>query len=235
MIFCVGAMHQRANSRRRQHAGPGVEDLHRIRPGAQLLDQIARRHRDQNLDHAGEGLRLAIGHQPGRGLIGRAAPRHHVGRNRPRRAAEAEQGDILRQRVLDPADGLVDRRKHRVIGVGRKRVQLRRIVQRLQPRPFASLERHRAAERVRHDQNIGEQDRGIEAEAADRLQRDFRCKLGREAQIEKAPRALAQRAIFRQIAPGLAHEPHRRRRLRAARQDFEDRFHETCLHGRLGF
>ena len=118
--------------------------------------------------------RLAIGHQPGRGLIRRAAPRHHVGRDRPRRAAEAEQGDIRRQRALDAAHGLVDRRKHRVIGVGRKRVQLRRIVQRLETRPFASLEGDRAAERVRHDQNVGEQDRGIEAEAADRLERDFR-------------------------------------------------------------
>ena len=137
--------------------------------------------------------------------------------------------------MLHAADGLVDRSKHRVIGVGCQRVQLRRIVQRLEAWPFASLEGDCAAECVRHDQDVGEQDCGIEAEAADRLQRDFRCKLGREAQIEEAPRPLAQRAIFRQVTPGLAHEPHGWRRLRAAGQDFEDRFHEACLHGRLGF
>jgi hypothetical protein len=122
-----------------------------------------------------------------------------------------------------------------VIGVSRKRVQLRRIVQWFQTRPFANLEGDRAAERVRHDQNVGEQDRGIEAEAPDRLERDFRRKLGREAQIEEAPGTFPQRAIFRQIAPGLAHEPDGWRGLRAAGQHFEDRFHEVCLHGRLGF
>jgi hypothetical protein len=176
---------------RRQHAGPGVEDLHRIRAGAQLLDEIARRDRDQNVDHAGERLAFAISHQPGRGLIGRAAPRHHVGRDRPRRAAEAEQRDIRRQCALHLPHGLVHRRKHAFICVRCKRIELRRIVERLEPRPFAGFEGHRAAECMWHDQNVGEQNRGIEAEAPDRLQCGFGRQLGREAKIEETARALA--------------------------------------------
>ena len=218
----------------RQHARPGVENLHRIGAGAQLLDEVARRDPNQDVDHAGEPFGFAIGHQPGRGLIRCAAPRHHVGRNGPRRAAEAEQGDIRRQLALDAADGLVDRRKHGVIGLCRKRVELRRIVQRLQSRPFTHLEGDRAAECVRHDQNVGEQDRRIEAEAPDRLERDFRRQFRREAQIEEASGTFAQRAIFRQITPGLAHEPDGWRGLRVAGEHVEDRFHDACLHGRLG-
>ena len=79
---------------RRQHAGPGVENLHRVGAGLELRHQIARRGLDQDVDHAGERFRLAVGHQPRRRLVGRALPGHHVGRDRPRRAAEAEQRDM---------------------------------------------------------------------------------------------------------------------------------------------
>ena len=91
----TGATHQRSNSAGRQHAGPGVEDLHRVGAGAQLLDQVARRHLDQDVDHAGERFAFAIRHQARGRLVGRAAPGHHVGRDRPRRAAEAEQRDVV--------------------------------------------------------------------------------------------------------------------------------------------
>ncbi len=177
---------------RRQHARPSVEDLHRVRAGTQLLDEIARRHRDQNIDHAGERLRLAIGHQPRRRLIGRAAPRHHVGRDRPRRAAEAEQRDVCRECRFHLPHGLVDRREDVIVRRGCKRVELHRIVEWFEPWPFACLEGHGAAERVRHHQNVGEQDCGIEAEAADRLQRRLGGEFGREAEVEEAPGAFAQ-------------------------------------------
>ena len=52
--------------------------------------------------------------------------------------------------------------------------------------PRLSSKRHMAAERIRHDQNIGKQNRGIEAEAVYRLQRHFRRQLRIETQIEEA-------------------------------------------------
>ena len=113
---------------------------------------------------------------------------HHVGRDRPGRAAEAEQRDIVGERALHLAHRLVDRREHAsILGRG-QRIQLHGIIQRLEPRAFAGLEPHAAAERMRHHQDVGEQDRGVEAEAADRLQRDFGGELRREAEVEECSR-----------------------------------------------
>src|SRR5216683_3050595 len=77
----------------------------------------------------------------------------------------------------------------------------------IEPRPFAYLEAHRAAERVGNDENVGEDDRGIEIETADRLQRDLGGELRREAQIEEAAGLGAELAIFRQIAAGICRYP----------------------------
>ena len=57
-------------------------------------------------------------------------------------------------------------------------------------RPIAHLKCDGAAKRMRHDQNVGKQDRGVEAETVDRLQRRLRGELGREAQIQETSGAL---------------------------------------------
>src|ERR1700743_3247753 len=84
---------------------------------------------------------------------------------------------------------------------------------RIETRSIAGLECHWLSERQWHHQDVGEQDRSIEAEAAHRLQRYFGGKLGCKAQIEKASRLLSQWAVLRQIAPRLPHQPDRRNRL----------------------
>ena len=99
-----------------------------------------------------------------------------------------------------------------------------RCIQRIKPRAFADLEPNIATERVGDDQNIREDDRGIEVEAADRLQRHFGGEFGREAQIEKAAGFGADFTVFRQIAAGLAHHPDRRDGLAAAGQDLKEGF-----------
>src|SRR5207245_10814074 len=50
----------------------------------------------------------------------------------------------------------------------------------------------------------------IERKARDRLQGHLAREFGRLAQIDEAAGARARGAIFGQIAPGLAHDPHRR-------------------------
>jgi hypothetical protein len=80
-------------------------------------------------------------------------------------------------------------------------------------RAFADLEADTAAERIRYDQNVGEDDRRIEAETADRLQRDFGGELRREAEVEEAAGLGAKLAIFRQVTARLPHHPDRRHRL----------------------
>ena len=71
------------------------------------------------------------------------------------------------------------------------------------------VERHLAAERFERQQDVREDDRGVEREAAQRLQRDLDRQLRRLAQREEVD-LLTQRAVLRQVAAGLAHDPQRR-------------------------
>src|ERR1700759_2484723 len=79
-----------------------------------------------------------------------------------------------------------------------------------------------------HHQNVGEQNRRIEAEPADRLQRYFSGELGIETEIEKGSCLLPHRAVFGKIAASLTHQPHRRWLAPLATENPEDRL---ILHG----
>ncbi len=77
-------------------------------------------------------------------------------------------------------------------------------------RPFAIDEIQAEAHRVRHGQDVGKQDGGVERIAVDRLQRDFGGVIGIGGQPHEGAGALAGGAVFRQVAAGLAHQPQRR-------------------------
>src|SRR6185503_17054789 len=77
---------------------------------------------------------------------------------------------------------------------------------RRETRPFADIEAQILAERMRHDQYVGKKDGAVEAEAPDRLERDLGRGVAVEDELEKAALAGTQRAIFRQVAPGLTHQ-----------------------------
>ena len=67
------------------------------------------------------------------------------------------------------------------------------------------------------------------------LQSHFRGEFGIEAKLEKAARPRPHRAVFRQIAAGLPHQPYRRYRLSVAGQDSQQRLvHERGRFGRHG-
>ena len=68
--------------------------------------------------------------------------------------------------------------------------------------------------RVGHDQDVGKQDRAVEAEAADRLERDLGGRLAVVDQLEEPALLGPQRAIFGQVAAGLTHQPDRAARPR---------------------
>jgi hypothetical protein len=65
------------------------------------------------------------------------------------------------------------------------------------------------AHRFGNDEDVAEQDRRIESESPNRLERDFGGKLGRLNQFQKGMRFL-QFAILRQGATGLPHQPNGR-------------------------
>ena len=132
---------------------------------------------------------IAIGPQPRRGLVRRALPADHVGRDRPRRAAEPDQG---RLRSADPG-GPAPR-----VSATSRELALARSTDRSRARsaaiavigssrgPSPSTKRTGWPKRIRHDQDVGEQDRRVEAIAPDRLQRHLggqrrACSTGRES------------------------------------------------------
>ena len=118
--------------------------------------------------------RMPIGHHPRRRLVRRALARDHVGRDRPRRAAEADQRDLRIELAAHAAQRLdTPARACAKSACAASDATFVRRIQRIEPRPFAGLEAHAAAERVGDHQDVGEDDRGIEAEPADRLQRDL--------------------------------------------------------------
>jgi hypothetical protein len=90
-----------------------------------------------------------------------------------------------------------------------------------QVRPLAFEKREVLPHRIRHDQDVGEQDRPVEAEPPQRLQSDLGRGRAVVDQFEEAALAAAQLAIFRQVAPGLAHQPQRARLQIAAAQYVE--------------
>ena len=79
----------------------------------------------------------------------------------------------------------------------------------LDRRPFAADEVEPDAHRLERQQQIREEDRRVDLDPADRLQRDFGREIGRPAELEQRV-ALAQRAVLAHVAAGLAHEPDRR-------------------------
>ena len=169
--------------------------------------------------------RLAIRKNARRRLIGRAAPGHHVGRDRPRRAAEAEQRDVAA--AAPPSRAAPPRTPARTRSRPRSRASALSFAASSSgssrgPSPASNVTvRPSACGTTRMSEN---------RIAASKPKRRIGCKvtsvgqLGREAQIEEASGFRAQVAILGQIAPGLAHEPHRRRRLATASEDVEDRF-----------
>jgi hypothetical protein len=78
---------------------------------------------------------------------------------------------------------------------------------RVEARPLPALEPQALAERMGHEQDVGEQDRCVEAVATDGLERDFRGQRRVVAQVEERARLGAGGAVFGQVAACLAHEP----------------------------
>ncbi len=87
----------------RQDARPAIENLHDFDAGFDLLGQIIDRAGNEPVDQTLKQVRLAIGEEARWGLIGRALPGDHIARDRPRRAAKADQGDRPQAKPPSPA------------------------------------------------------------------------------------------------------------------------------------
>ena len=130
---------------------------------------------------------IAIGPQPRVAPGRRALPRHHVGRHRPRRAAKADECRLIGQILPQPRHRLADDARTWAESRPGSSAQVALAAHRVEPRPLALDERAPSGPAHRGTtQDVGEQDRRIEAVAADRLQRHLGRQRRRVAQVEEA-------------------------------------------------
>ena len=151
--------------------------------------------------------------------VAAAAAFDHVRAHGPRAAGETDQRHPALQFAPDRAHGVhhvtqfaFRIRDRQPVDVGRRADRARDL------RAFARLETEADVHRVRHGQDVREQDRRVEAVAVERLQRDLAGELRVHAQLEEAAGLGARRAVLGQVAARLAHHPQRRARRRLAQQ-----------------
>ncbi|EGE58239.1 hypothetical protein RHECNPAF_3340036 [Rhizobium etli CNPAF512] len=193
-----------------ENPSPGIEDLHGVGAGVDLGDKIVGRHVSQQHQQMLEGAGIFVGEEAGGGLVRRAVPGDHIGRNRPGRAAEAEQGRLIRQGLAQPSHRFQNRSE---ISDDLFPVQScdPGFIDRIHLRPMPFGEPHIPFHCIGDDQNIGKQDGRIEAIATDRLERHLDGVIGRVTEIEKTSGLCPCLSIFRQITSRLPHQPERRR------------------------
>ena len=182
---------------RRQNARPGIENLHRFRARGELTQQISGRGVDEARDQCGEQFRL-LGRRKAAPAPDRACRARRSCSSRPSRArrksrsARRRSGSAVfsRSSVSNTGASFVQS------GSPRSRARAGRVGDRIEPRAFAALERDLLAERVGDDENIGEKDRRVEAETADRLQRRLDGQGGRSSRNrERSERGRGSRDI----------------------------------------
>ncbi len=166
-------------------------------------------------------LGLAVHERFGGGEALRRAPLDGVGGERERRAAEPDERDAPVElaayepdRVEHVAERLARLEDLQPIHVGGRAERA------FDRRTLAVHEVEGHAHRLERQQQIREEDGRVHLDGAHGLQCDLGGQLGRSAEVEQRV-ALAQRAVLRHVAAGLAHEPDRRgvHRLAPARQE----------------
>ena len=164
-------------------------------------------------------LGLAVHQRLGAGVVLARPALDEVAGERERRAGEADErrraelADERAHRLGDVRD-VVGRQRGQPVEVGGGAERLR------DDRPDARDDVEVDADRLERHDDVGEEDRRVDAVAADRLQRDLGDEVGGRAGVEHLV-ALAELAVLGQRPAGLAHEPHRRVRdgLAAARPE----------------
>ena len=193
-----------------QRTGMGFEDLDRIGAGFELARQVLDLHRDQAVDERFHQGGLGIGERAGGSEVGRATSADHVARHRPGTATEPEKRRLGRQFGAQAPDGLEDRLQMledaRIVGLFQAG-EFVPAIDRIETRAFPFDETDILPEGVRHDEDVGEQDRCVEAEPPDRLQGHLGGEVRIVAEVEERTGPGPDLAIFWQVAPGLPHHP----------------------------
>ena len=194
---------------RSEASGPAVEQLHGFCAGSDLTAQIVKRDRFDPVDDRSKLGGVAIGEPSSFALVAASLTGNHVGCDSPRRAGEPNQRFGWIEAAFHLGNRFVDRVEPG--RVGGQLVQISTDQGWRQPRALTRDEGQILPDCEWDDQNIREQDRGIElGKALQRLKRDLSRRIAVVHQIEEAAFVLAQLPVFGEVAPRLAHHPHRR-------------------------
>jgi len=190
-----------------ERTGPAVEELHGLDASCDLCLQVGDGDRREPLHQRVPGGWLMRQQVLGGQVVAGTAAFDQVAGERERRAGEADKRDAAVERAPDEADAL-EHAAGKLLGF--RLAQLGDVGRgadgRRDDRALTGAEVERAAEAGDRQQEVSEDDRGIDAEGLDRLERD----LGDEGRVSadlKQRGARADSAIRREVAPSLAHEP----------------------------
>ena len=203
---------------------PRVEQLHGLRAGLGLREQVRARDLRERVHEGGPGLGFAV-HQGLRlGVVARGTALDEVARERERRAGEPDERDVeLLAEEPDRLEGV------RLVRLGLERpetAEALRVPDRLgHDGPDARFDAHVDPDRRERRNDVAEHDRRIEGHAAERLQGDLDGQLGLADRLEDVslPPGLA---VLGEVPAGLAHEPDRGPVDRLA----PERSEETVVH-----
>ena len=162
-----------------------------------------------------------------------AAALDHVGGERPRRTAEAQQRLFSRELFFQQRERVGDVAEFLRHGGGRgERIDLRARFEPVFHRDAALvLETVALAERLGDHEDVGKQNRRIEGKALERLERDL-GRDGRRANHFQEGGLGLQRTILRQITASLPHQPPGRAFQPFARQRAQQRLGLFTAHQR---
>ena len=185
-------------SRLGQGAAPGVKNHDGLSTGFDLRIQILDHRLSRHLQNLVHQIRAVIEHRFDAGVIIRSATFHHVAGQRPRTTGKTDQRHAVIQRLanlgncIDHITQLVMRIRHTQIA------NLPFVTQRpFELRAFAFGKVQTQSHRIRHSENVGKKNGGIQVITGQRLQRHL-TGVGRIfTQPQKATGALPGLTIFR--------------------------------------
>ena len=191
----------------RERAGPGVEELDRVRARSGAGGDVQSECLGELLHQRVPDLRLRVHARLGQLELARGLALDQVARDRERAAREADDGLVLAQRLAHEPHRL-ERPGHRLLRHGHDQPLDvgERAHRRGDDRPDVLDQLDLDAHPEHREHDVGEHHRRVHVVPPNRLQRHLRAELRLARDLEQ-PVLLAQLAVLRQRAPGLAHEP----------------------------
>ena len=207
-----------------ESADPRVEDLHRLSAVRHLIPKIHRHGVGDAVDKPVERLRVVVGERLGAGEGLRGRPLHQISGEGPRRTAKTDERGPRTELNPNPFEGLTQK-----LGapprIGKPQpIEIARLSNRVRDMGRGA-ETELDSGRHQRRQDVGEDDRRVEAEPADRLQGYFSRNLRGATHGQEVSGLLSDLAILGKIPPRLPHHPYRRPVHRFSRTRLEKAIH----------